>query len=40
MFSAIATFGTATDLTAAEIAIETFFPADAASADFLRARFA
>jgi transcriptional regulator with XRE-family HTH domain len=40
MFSAIATFGTATDLTAAEIAIETFFPADAASAEFLRARFA
>ena len=30
-------FGTATDITLAEIAIESFFPADAATADLLRA---
>jgi transcriptional regulator with XRE-family HTH domain len=38
MFSAIATFGTANDLTAAELSIETFFPADAHTADYLRKR--
>jgi transcriptional regulator with XRE-family HTH domain len=38
MFSAIATFGTATDLTAAELSIETFFPMDADTADYLRER--
>lgn len=30
-------FGTATDITLAEIAIETFFPADAATANLHRA---
>jgi transcriptional regulator with XRE-family HTH domain len=30
------TFGTATDVTAAELAIESFFPADAATAEHLR----
>jgi len=33
----IATFGTALDITLAELAIESFFPADAATATFLRA---
>lgn len=31
------TFGTATDVTAAELSIESFFPADAATAEHLRA---
>lgn len=35
-FSTIATFGTALDITVAELAIESFFPADAATADALR----
>jgi transcriptional regulator with XRE-family HTH domain len=35
MFSTIATFGTATDLTVAELSIETFFPADAETASYL-----
>jgi transcriptional regulator with XRE-family HTH domain len=39
MFSAVATFGTVTDLTAAELAIETFFPADEDSGAYLRKRF-
>jgi transcriptional regulator with XRE-family HTH domain len=39
MFSAIATFGTATDLTAAELAVETFFPMDAETADYLQTRW-
>ena len=34
-FSTIATFGTATDLTVAELSIETFFPADAGTASYL-----
>ncbi|HEY2791715.1 MAG TPA: helix-turn-helix transcriptional regulator [Micromonosporaceae bacterium] len=38
MFSAVATFGTVTDLTAAELAIETFFPADEDSGAYLRDR--
>ncbi|HEY1485160.1 MAG TPA: helix-turn-helix transcriptional regulator [Micromonosporaceae bacterium] len=38
MFSAVATFGTATDLTAAELSIETFFPMDTETADYLRER--
>ena len=38
MFSAIATFGTATDLTVAELSIETFFPADASTAEFFAKR--
>jgi transcriptional regulator with XRE-family HTH domain len=36
-FSTIATFGTALDVTLAELAIEAFFPADAATAEYLRA---
>jgi MmyB-like transcription regulator ligand binding domain len=35
-FSTIATFGTAIDITVAELAIEAFFPADAATAAALR----
>jgi transcriptional regulator with XRE-family HTH domain len=35
LFSAIATFGTATDLTVAELSIETFFPADPATAAYM-----
>ena len=37
LFSSIATFGTATDLTLAELSIETFFPADPETAAFLAA---
>jgi transcriptional regulator with XRE-family HTH domain len=37
--STIATFGTAVDITVAELAIESFFPADAATAEVVR-RFA
>src|SRR5581483_5562592 len=36
-FSTIATFGTPLDITVAELAIESFFPADAATAAALRA---
>jgi transcriptional regulator with XRE-family HTH domain len=36
-FSTIATFGTALDITVAELSIESFFPADAATAAALRA---
>lgn len=35
-FSTIATFGTALDITVAELAIESFFPADATTAEVLR----
>jgi len=35
--STITTFGTATDITVAELAIESFFPADAATAEAVRA---
>jgi transcriptional regulator with XRE-family HTH domain len=35
-FSTIATFGTAVDITLAELAIEAFFPADEATAAYLR----
>jgi transcriptional regulator with XRE-family HTH domain len=35
--STIATFGTAVDITVAELAIESFFPADAATAEVVRA---
>lgn len=38
--STVATFGTAIDVTVAELSIESFFPADAATADALRARAA
>ena len=34
-FSTVATFGTAVDVTVAELSIEAFFPADAATATFL-----
>jgi len=34
--STVATFGTAVDITAAELSIESFFPADAATAEALR----
>jgi transcriptional regulator with XRE-family HTH domain len=36
-FSTVATFGTALDITLAELAIEAFFPADAETAAYLRA---
>lgn len=36
-FSTLATFGTALDITLAELAIESFFPADQATAEALRA---
>jgi transcriptional regulator with XRE-family HTH domain len=36
LFSTLATFGTAMDITLEELAIEQFFPADAATADYLR----
>ena len=39
LFSTITTFGTPVDVTVAELAIETFFPADDVSARRLRARF-
>jgi transcriptional regulator with XRE-family HTH domain len=39
-FSTLATFGTARDVTIEELAIESFFPADAATAAVLRARWA
>jgi transcriptional regulator with XRE-family HTH domain len=39
-FSTVATFGTAIDVTVAELSIESFFPADAATADALRERAA
>jgi transcriptional regulator with XRE-family HTH domain len=35
-FSTIATFGTAVDITVAELSIESFFPADAHTAEFMR----
>jgi transcriptional regulator with XRE-family HTH domain len=38
-FSTLATFGTARDITVAELAVESFFPADAATAAVLRARW-
>ena len=37
-FSTLATFGTALDITVSELAIESFFPADAATSEALRAR--
>ena len=36
--STITVFGTPVDVTLSELAIETFFPADAATSDFLRGR--
>jgi transcriptional regulator with XRE-family HTH domain len=39
-FSTVAAFGTAVDVTVSELGIESFFPADAATADALRARAA
>ncbi|MET0133142.1 MAG: helix-turn-helix transcriptional regulator [Kibdelosporangium sp.] len=37
-FSMVATFGTPADVTVAELSIESFFPADPATADYLRSR--
>jgi transcriptional regulator with XRE-family HTH domain len=37
-FSTITTFGTALDVTLAELAVEAFFPADQATGDYLRNR--
>ncbi|SEF61655.1 DNA-binding transcriptional regulator, XRE-family HTH domain [Thermomonospora echinospora] len=37
-FSTIATFGSPVDITVAELAIESFYPADRPTADFLRER--
>ena len=37
-FSTVTTFGTAADVTLAELAIEAFFPADEATAEYLRRR--
>jgi hypothetical protein len=39
LLSTIATFGTALDVTVAELSIEQFFPADAATAAALRSAF-
>jgi transcriptional regulator with XRE-family HTH domain len=39
-FSTVATFGTAVDITLAELSIETFFPADPATATALRSALA
>jgi hypothetical protein len=36
LFSTIATFGTPLDITTAELAIETFYPADPSTEDWLR----
>jgi hypothetical protein len=36
LFSTVATFGTALDLTVAELAIESFFPADSETASLLQ----
>jgi transcriptional regulator with XRE-family HTH domain len=36
MFSTLATFGTALDITLAELSIESFFPADATTEEFFR----
>ncbi|HEX3617508.1 MAG TPA: helix-turn-helix transcriptional regulator [Solirubrobacteraceae bacterium] len=37
LFGTVATFGTAVDITVAELSVEAFFPADAATAEALRA---
>lgn len=37
LFSTVTTFGTAADITVAELSIETFFPADPETAEALRA---
>jgi hypothetical protein len=39
LFTTIATFGTAIDITLSELSIETFYPADEHSAAVLQARF-
>ena len=36
MFSTLATFGTALDITLAELSIESFFPADAATEAYFK----
>src|SRR4051812_28296240 len=40
LFGTVTTFGTALDITLAELAIESFFPADEATSELLRARAA
>ena len=35
-FSTVAVFGTAVDITVSELAIESFFPADAETSEYLR----
>ena len=39
-FSIVAAFGTPVDITVSELAIESFFPADAATAEAIRAALA
>jgi hypothetical protein len=39
LFSTLATFGTALDVTVAELAVESFFPADKTTEQSLRAAF-
>ncbi|WP_086829876.1 helix-turn-helix transcriptional regulator [Allokutzneria sp. NRRL B-24872] len=38
LLSTVSTFGTALDVTVAELSVESFFPADAVTAEFLRGR--
>ena len=38
VFSTITVFGTPVDVTLQELALETFFPADAATSDYLRTK--
>ncbi|GAA4019332.1 helix-turn-helix transcriptional regulator [Allokutzneria multivorans] len=38
LLSTVSTFGTALDITVAELSVESFFPADAVTAEFLRNR--
>ncbi|MFB9907039.1 helix-turn-helix domain-containing protein [Allokutzneria oryzae] len=38
LLSTVSTFGTAVDITVAELSVESFFPADTATAEFLRNR--
>ncbi len=39
LFSTVATFGTALDVTLAELSVESFFPADEATSRFLRRQY-
>ncbi len=40
LFSTVTTFGTAVDITVAELSIEAFFPADASTAEALTSAIA